>query len=117
MYAINLWLTGPHFPTGGDVIRRKPLVFDLAFHTEGTFLHDGLRSFESPACFHYQEAVGPAPLSSWKKHNIDLKPIILRALRMFALPPEGAAICQLEFVIELVNGEGSAMIDNFYLSY
>ena len=117
MYAINLWLTGPYFPMGGDAIGKKPLVFDLAFHTEGTLLHGGLRSFEGSRSFHYQEAVDPAPSSSWKKHNIDLKPIILRALREFRLQPEGAAICQLEFVIELVNAEGSAMIDNFYLSY
>jgi hypothetical protein len=117
MYAINLWITGPNFPVGHDAIRRKPLVFDLAFHTVGTPLHGGLRHFESPGAFHYQEAVGEAPLSRWATFNIDLKAIILRALNRFRLQPEGAAIYQLEFLIELVNAEGSAMIDNFYLVY
>ncbi len=117
MYAINLWITGPYFPIGRDVLGRKPLVFDLDFYTSGTLAHRSVRSFESSSCYHYQESVGVTPLSSWRSWRIDLKEVILRALRRFGLQPEGAAIYQLEFLIELVNAEGSAMIDNFYLTY
>ena len=117
MYAINMWITGPAFPPGHDGWGRKPLVFDLAFHTEGSGVHGGLRSFQSAGCYHFQEAVGVAPLSRWQSFDIELTPIIRRAMQMFHLPVQNAAICQLEFLMELINAEGSALIDNFYLTY
>ncbi|MGL4550551.1 MAG: hypothetical protein ACRC33_05145, partial [Gemmataceae bacterium] len=96
MYAVNFWITGPDFPAGRDAIGRKPLVFDLAFYTDGTALHGGIGSFVSPGCFHYQETVGTTPLSSWTSFDIDLKAVIVRALTHFGLRRDGAAIYQLE---------------------
>jgi hypothetical protein len=117
MYAINLWITGPRFPVGTDRIGRKPLVFDLSFHVDGSFPHNLLVSFTSSKAHHYQEEVAAAPLNEWRSVSLDLTRIIARGLRRFSLEPEGATICQLEFLIELKNAEASAMIDNLYLSY
>jgi hypothetical protein len=116
MYAINLWVSSPNFPSGTDIIGRKPLVLDLAFYTDGGWPLRGLSSFAGAKAFHYQEAVGETPLKQWRTWRFDPSPFIERALRYFSLPAEGTAIYQLEFLIELKNAEGSAMIDNFYLS-
>ncbi|MBI4523602.1 MAG: hypothetical protein HY695_07305 [Deltaproteobacteria bacterium] len=112
MYAINIWVSSPNFPLGRDINHKKPLVLDLAFFHSGP-----LNTHISNDAHHYQEAIGTAPVRSWHSQSFNLSNYINRALLHFHLPSTDAKVYQVEFLIELVNAEGAAMIDNFHLDY
>ncbi len=113
MYAINVWVSSPHFPSGSDINHKKALVLDLAFYHSG----GSLSSHASDKAHHYQAEIGVTPERSWQSWSVNLGYHIDTALRFFGLPSREAKLYQAEFLIELRNAEGAAMIDNFHLNY
>jgi hypothetical protein len=118
MFAINVWISSPHFPKAGeDVNGRKPLVLDLVFYRACNWAGCGLRHFEDSAAYHYQATIGRTPHRRWRSWQVNLSTYIDNALNTFGLPATHAKLYQMEFVVELHNAEGVATIDNFYLRY
>ena len=121
--AVNLWLSGPTMPPGSDCLGRKPLVIDFyIFHQSNM---KSLVPHEDEFAFHVPVALKPAVIGkkiSWRR---DITQHLVNAVhsdfpglkRLGTTRPrlEDLKIYQMEFVLELVNAEAAATIDNFTL--
>ena len=109
MFAINVWLNSPDIP--------KRLVLDLIFYHDCNWQDCSWGHFEDEDAYHYQAFIGETPYREWQSWIIDLDWHIKKALETFDLRAgeRSAKLYQLEFVIELKNAEGAAMIKNFFL--
>jgi len=109
MFAINIWLNAPDFP--------KPLVLDLIFYHDCNWSECNWGSFEDEDAYHYQTFIGETPYRQWQSWTIPLDEQIQEALTTFDLAAQApqTKLHQLEFVIELKNAEGAAIIKNFFL--
>lgn len=109
MFAINIWLNSPHLS--------KRIVLDLVFYQDCNWAGCGLAHYEDENAYHYQVVIGETPHKEWKSWKISLSDHIQHAIEEFELQDaqNSLDIHQLEYVIELKNAEGAAMINNFYL--
>jgi len=109
MFAINVWLNSPNLS--------KRIVLDLVFYQDCNWDNCGLAHYEDENAYHYQVVIGETPYKEWKSWEISLSEHIQNALEEFQLQDakKRLKIYQLEYVIELKNAEGAAMINNFYL--
>ena len=123
MFAVNVWFSSPELPVGADKTGHKPIVLDLAFYHDCNILGCEIVHKEDDKAFHYQVLIDETPLDSWKSWTIDLDPYIEKALNHawdsgpIDYAQDTLKLYQLDFVIELQNTEGAAMIDNFALTY
>lgn len=130
MVAVNVWLSSPEFPPGADGRGRKPLVLDLVLYHACNTPGCHLEHFEDEAAFHYQKIVSDNQLRlghalEWRAalapHVQDalLSEYACRDEQCTGFPAglslDALHLYQLEFVIELRNAEGAALIDNFHL--
>ena len=82
---------------------------------------NNINYFEDKYAFHYQTIIGKTPLQEWKSWSIDLSEHIIKALEIewesgnISNVLNTLKLYQLEFVIEVKNAEGAAMIDNFFV--
>ncbi len=111
MFAVNVWLNAPDFP--------KPLVLDLIFYHDCNEPECNWGSFEDEDAYHYQAFIGETPYREWKSWTIPLHEHIQEALTTFNLSASAkeTTLHQLEFVIELKNAEGAAIIKDFFLIF
>ncbi len=132
MIALNVWVSSPDFPPGDDGRGHKPLVLDLVLYHDCNAPGCQLEHFEDDPAFHYQTLVSDNRLRigtplEWRASLLPyvqaalLTEYICREGTCTGIPPEVAAnpdalrLHQLEFVIEMRNAEGAALIDNFHL--
>lgn len=113
MMAFNVWLRSPALP--------KRLVMDLAVRHECNWGLPpcGPQSQETDGSFHYITRVGEnAQLGRWERRTIDLSRHIDAAAARFAFSPEvrqSLAIEQVEFLVEVMDGQGSVHFDDVTL--
>lgn len=116
MMAFNVWLSSPRLS--------KRAVLDLAV------VHDcnwgvgkcGPNTGEDPSAYHYIVHVSKddrdSPRGSWMRWIIDLSGHIQKAADRFGWDPAVRAslsITQVEFLIEVMDVQGSVLFDNVYL--
>ena len=113
MMAFNVWLRSPALP--------KRLVMDLAMRHECNWGMPpcGPQSQETDASYHYITRVGDnAALGRWERRTIDLSRHIEAAAQRFGFSQavrETLAIEQVEFLVEVMDGQGSVHFDNVAL--
>lgn len=121
--AVNLWLSGPAMPPGNDCLGRKPLVIDFyIFHQSNM---KSIAPQEDEFAFHVPVPLKPAVIGKKTSWRTDISQHLVNAIqndfpglkRLGAKRPalEDLKIYQMEFVLELVNAESAATIDNFFL--
>lgn len=121
--AVNLWLSGPAMPPGNDRLGRKPLVIDFYIFHQSTM--KTIASHEDEFAFHVPVPLKPAVIGKKFSWRTDITQHLVNAVqtdfpglkRLGAARPtlEDLKIYQMEFVLELVNAESAATIDNFIL--
>lgn len=124
MAAVNLWLSGEIMPSGKDLEGRKPLVVDLyIYHTSN--MPSAPLARESGDAFHLPMELQRAEVGHWGRWRIDLTQAMEEAIRkgfpdlqklktgQFIL--DDLSLYQIDFVLEIVNAEAAATIDNFRL--
>lgn len=124
MAAINLWLTGAILPAGKDRQGRKPLVIDLYIYNHSNMLPHPI-AWESEDAFHLPLELQRAEIGHWGSWRIDLTRPLAEAIakgfpelyqrRTGESILDDLSLYQLDFVLELVNAEAAATIDNFRL--
>lgn len=127
MVAVNIWFTSSAFPSGIDCTGHKPLVLDLYVHHQSS-MAPSPQAHESEKAFHFPWKLSPAIEGRWKSWHIDLTDIVTRALqhdfpsfverelRKQERPKyRDLELRQLDMVLELVNAEAAATIDNLRL--
>lgn len=120
LVAVNLWLSGPSLPPGKDRLGRKPVVFDLYIHQQANMLEPPV-AHESEAAFHVPVRLQPLEKGRWCGWRVDvteqLNAALERTFRNSERAPgmrlEDLTLYQVDFVLELVNAEAAATIDNF----
>lgn len=121
--AVNLWLSGPAMPSGNDCLGRKPMVIDFyIFHQSNM---KSIVPHEDEFAFHVPVPLRPAVIGKKISWRTDITPHLVNAVHsdfpgLNQLEPKRPAledlkIYQMEFVLELVNAEAAATIDNFML--
>lgn len=138
MFAVNLWFRSPAIRSNdltqaNQVHGNKPLVVDFVLHHECNLESDcGLRFFESDTAFHYMIPIDPdySFENGMRRYIFGVNEHIREAVEATYLPecetteclgeiPDEALnsleLMQFEFVTELFNAEGAAVIDNFFL--
>lgn len=123
MAAVNIWLSGPGMPPGKDCLGRKPLVIDLYIYHESNM--GNIVPQQDEFAFHVPIALKPAILGEKSSWSADITPQLTQAVQTNfpGLKQLGPArpqladlkIYQLDFVLEMVNAEAAATIDNFNL--
>lgn len=124
MAATNLWLSGAILPAGKDREGRKPLVIDLYIYNHSNMLPHPIAR-ESEDAFHLPLELQRAEIGHWGSWRIDLKTPLEEAIAK-GFPElyqrktgenilDDLSLYQLDFVLELVNAEAAATIDNFRL--
>lgn len=123
MAAVNIWLSGPGMPPGKDRLGRKPLVIDLYIYHKSNM--GNIIPQEDDLAFHVPIALKTAILGEKMSWSLDITPQLVQAVQTNfpGLNQPGTArpqladlkIYQLDFVLEMVNAEAAATIDNFNL--
>ena len=119
MFAINVWFSSNELPSGSDINSRKPLVMDLILYHDCNWQGCIIQNFEDSDAFHYQTKIGETPYQKFQTWSISLSEHITKALNYqwdsgsINHVIDSLKLYQLDFVIEVKNAEGSAIIDNF----